>query len=171
MKEALAVILPKLGAARGTFKIISFQGVGNLENALERQLRALKDPSDRFLVMRDNDRGDCKARKARLEQMVLRAGRQKQTKVRIVCEMLEAWFVADSAALKRSGHLAKDAPARLVRCNPDTLEDPKKELSRLRDGYNEISGAKAIAPHLDLNNARSASFRHTIQAIRDLMAT
>lgn len=170
MKEALKVILPKLGVAPGAFKVIAFQGVGNLENGLENQLRALDDPNSRFLILRDNDRGDCKSRKARLLGMVSRAGRSERTKVRIVCEMLEAWFIADTNALNRSGLLSRDVPVRLARCNPDMLDDPKKALSRLRAGYNEISGAKAIAPHLDLTNTRSASFKHTIQAIKDLMA-
>jgi hypothetical protein len=41
-------------------------------------------------------------------------------------------------------------------------------LKRLRDGYNEITGAQAIAEHLDPARNRSASFRQTMQAIRSL---
>lgn len=170
MKETLKVILPKLGLSNGQFHVIEFKGVGNLERSLERQLRAISDPDARFLVLRDNDRGNCTNHKAKLSQMVRNAGRTEQTKIRIVCQMLESWFIADIAALIASKHLHREVPRRLVTCDPDLLDNPKRDLSRLRDGYGEISGAKAIAPQLDLANRRSASFRHTIQAIRDLTA-
>lgn len=170
MKEALNAILPKLGISTGSFKIIDFKGVGNLERSLERQLRAVSKPDARFLVLRDNDRGNCNDRKRRLLEMVAASGRQNQTKVRIVCQMLESWFIGDPEALIASKHLKKAIPNRLKTCDPDLLDDPKRELSNLRQGYGEISGARAIAPHLDLELNRSASFRNTIRAIRDLAA-
>jgi hypothetical protein len=43
-------------------------------------------------------------------------------------------------------------------------------MERLRPGYGKITGASDIAPHLDPDNDRSSSFRHTVQAIRDLTA-
>lgn len=168
MKEVLISLLPRLGLAKGSFQIIDFKGVGNLEKSLERQMRAITDPAARFLVLRDNDQGNCINRKNGLTEKALASGRGGQTKVRIVCQMLEAWFIGDTEALKKSNHLKKPIPKRLVTCDPDYLDNPKKELSRLRNGYGEISGAKAIAPHLDIDLNRSASFRNTIQAIRDL---
>ena len=148
MKETLKVVLPKLGLKKGTFQIIDFKGVGNLERSLERQLRAISAPDARFLVLRDNDRGDCTARKRRLVGMVKASGRIGQTKVRIVCQMLEGWFIGDAIALETSKHLKNAIPRRLKTCDPDEVSDAKKELSRLHPGYGEISGAKAIAPHL-----------------------
>ena len=170
MKEVLKIILPKIGIARGHFQIIDFQGAGNLEKSLERQIRAVLSPGAGFLVLRDNDRGNCVKLKEQLLKKVVASGRKDRTKVRIVCQMLESWFIGDSTALEKSGYLKKKVPKRLRVCDPDLIGNPKKELMRLREGYGEISGAKAIAPFLDAECNRSASFRHTIKAIRDLIA-
>ena len=143
-----------------------------MENALSAQLRVLARSDDaRILILRDNDNGVCALHKGKLLKMVSDAGLAKRSKVRIVCQMLEAWFIGDAAALTASKHFkTKPVPKRLRTCDPDSLANPKKELRGLRDGYNEILGAQTIAPHLDVAVNRSASFRHTIQAIRDLIA-
>ena len=170
MKEVLKIVLPKLGVVQGSFKIIDFQGAGNLENSIERQIRAISNADARFLVLRDNDRGDCLALKRRLLDKVAGSGRLNKSKVRIVCQMLESWFIGDAAALTSSGHLRRPVPKRLTVCDPDMIDDPKKELTRLRGGYQEISGAKAIAPYLNIGSNRSPSFAQTISAIRQLTA-
>jgi hypothetical protein len=171
MKAALQQLLPSLGMAPGSFRIISFDGVGELENQLPRQLVTLRDDADRILILRDNDCGDCQKRREQLMIMAQRAGVHDRCKVRIVCQMLEAWFVGDVEALERSGLFkTKPIPKRLKSCDPDSLSDPKKELRNLNGRYNVISGAKAIAPHMRTNGNRSTSFRNTMQAVRDLTA-
>jgi hypothetical protein len=171
MREALKPLLEKLNVAPAAYRVISFDGAGNMKNALPGQLRALsRDPAARVLVLRDNDNGNCLDHKKSIVTHVAAAGLSGRAKVRIVCQMLEGWFIGDSAGLEKSRHIKKPIPRRLTTCNPDNLSDPKSELKRLRDGYNEITGAKAIAPHLDPARNRSASFRHTMQAIRDLTA-
>lgn len=169
MKAALEAILRTLGIEMGMVQIIAHQGVGDLERSLPKKLRGWRDPNARFLILRDNDRGDCRARKRRLAEIVSAAGRRKQSKVRIVCQELEAWFIGDTAALEASGYLTKPVPMRLRRCDPDEQPNPSAELKRLKPGYGKISGAKAISPHLDPARNRSASFRHTIDAIRQFI--
>lgn len=170
MKAAIQGLLPRVVNDPRSIKIISFDGVGNMETALPRQLRALSGDEDAVvLILRDNDNGVCTDHKRKFARMVVDAGLTGRAKVRIVCQMLESWFIGDTAALKGSGHFkVRPVPKRLTTCDPDMLTNPKKDLRALRDGYNEISGAKAIAPHLNVSANRSASFRHTIQAIRDL---
>lgn len=169
MKEALRVILPKLDVELRHVRIVSFDGVGNMEKSLPAQLRALsKSGTEKVLILRDNDNGSCTDHKARLQRMTKNANLNAQSKVRIVCQMLEAWFIGDNAALRKSGHLQKSVPKRLVKCDPDALGNPKAELRKLREGYTEIKGAKAIAPHMAVEENRSKSFRHTVQAIRYL---
>lgn len=170
MKEALKHILPKLGFDGRNSRVIAFDGVGDLENALPNQLRALDPNRTRVLVLRDNDNGDCHRTKAKLVQMAHGAGMQYAAKVRIVCQMLEAWFIGDANALAASRHLAKPVPRRLKSCDPDAQQDPKRELRRLRPGYNAITGARAIAPHLSVSDNRSASFNITVRAIIELSA-
>ena len=169
MKEALQPLLAKLGLEKGSFRIISFDGVGNMKTSLPGQLRALFGQNDtRVLILRDNDNGLCNQHKQEIADEIRKANLIGRAKVRIVCQMLEGWFLGDTSALKRSGHMKRPIPKRLQTCDPDSIRNPKSELKRLRDGYNEITGAKAIAPYLDLASNRSASFRHTMQAIRDL---
>ena len=171
MKAALDALLLRVQPSFRRVQIVSFDGVGNLMKSLPGQLRALACQENvRVLILRDNDNGDCGNHKVALAKMVGNAGLTGRAKVRIVCQMLEAWFIGDHEALADSGHLKKPIPKRLTRCDPDMLQDPKGELKKLRRGYGEIIGAKAIAPKLDPDRNRSASFRNTIQAISDLAA-
>jgi hypothetical protein len=168
MKATLHCLIPKLGLDARNVKVIGFDGVGDMENALPRQLRALRASPEKVLILRDNDNGNCAARKSRLMQMAAAAGVAPRTKVRIVCQMLEAWFIGDVDALLASRHFKKSVPRRLERCDPDEQPNPKKELSKLRDDYREITAANAVARHLNPEVNRSASFRNTIRAIRTL---
>lgn len=169
MKEALLHLLPKLSVDSTNIKIIAHQGVRDLERSLSRKLRAWTDPSARFLILRDNDGGTCTSRKAALWQIVVQANRGDRTKVRIVCQELEAWFIGDAEGLRASGILESRLPRRLASCDPDCLPHPAQELGKLRRGYGKITGAQIIAPHLHPQRNRSASFHQTISAIRHLM--
>jgi len=172
MKVTIEHVLRILGVDNRAVRIISFDGVGNMEKDLPAQLRAVaKNAAAKVLVLRDNDNGNCTVHKQRLSSMVRQAQLENRSRVRIVCQMLEAWFIGDTEALESSRHLKKPVPKRLRKCNPDVQANPKAELRKLREGYTEITGAKAISPHLKLGRNRSKSFTHTIQAIRDLTQT
>ena len=168
MKAALQALLPRLGVNPAEVQILEHEGVQDLERSLPRKLRAWRDPAARFLVLRDNDNGDCLARKSRLTAIVEAAGRAKHTKIRIVCQELEAWFIGDRAALEASAVFGT-IPRTFPIPDPDAVVTPSAKLRNIRRDYGKIAGARAIAPHLDIDNSRSASFRHTIQAIRDLI--
>ena len=171
MKATLEQLLPKLGIDLAHVTIIPHEGKSDLERSIPRKLRAWQTPGVRFLILRDNDRApDCIAVKMRLSGLVANAGKSDVTKVRIVCQELEAWFLADVAALVAAGYLAPGTSPAFSRRDPDTITHPVHEMQRLRRGYGKITGATEIAPHLDLANTRSASFRNTVQAIRDLTA-
>ncbi|UPH71956.1 DUF4276 family protein [Abyssibius alkaniclasticus] len=171
MKETLNALLPKLAVDRRDVQIIAFDGVGNMEKSLPAQLRAVsKERDTKVLILRDNDNGNCAEHKARLVEMINRAGLAGRARVRVVCQMLEGWFIGDTNALDSSRHLTKPIPKRLKTCDPDSQPNPKAELRKLRDGYTEIKGAQAIAKHMDPKNNRSKSFRYTVQAIRCLTA-
>jgi hypothetical protein len=169
MKEALKAILSKIGVALDQVTLIEHQGASHLEGSLQRKLKGWTDPDASFLILRDNDNGDCKERKKRLVNLVEPSGRRSRWKVRIVCQELEAWFIGDEAALEASG-LFRRIPTRLCACDPDQIVHPSRELSKHCPGYGKVSGARDIAPHLDPERNRSASFRHTVLAIKQLIS-
>ena len=170
MRTTIEHLLPKLGIDPATVTIIAHQGKTDLKRSIPRKLKAWQTPGTRFLILHDNDRGDCKANKASLTKLVEGAGKQAVSKVRIVCQELEAWFLADIRALRASGYLTAVKPPSFARKDPDTIQYPTKEMQRLRPGYGKGIGSSEISLHLDVENERSVSFRHTIQAIRDLTA-
>lgn len=168
MKATLEHLLPKLGIELNAVTIIAHEGKSDLERSIPRKLKAWREPGARFLILRDNDRGDCTTVKQRLANLVAGAGKSTVTKVRVVCQELEAWFLADVDALQAAGYLGIGKTPAFAKRNPDMISHPVHEMERLRAGYGKITGANEIAPHLDPDNDRSASFRNTVQAIRDL---
>lgn len=149
-------------------KIIPHQGARDLESSLVRKLRAWRNPGARFLVLRDNDGADCVERKRRLAELVAKSGCAAPCKVRIVCQELEAWFVGDPEALVEAGLVDCIPSAASFRGDPDALADPVAVLKKVCGPYAKISNASLIAPYLDLDRNRSASFRETVAAIREL---
>ncbi len=170
----LRAILDKLGILPSAVKIIPHQGVSDLEKSLQKKLRGWKEPAARFLVMRDNDSGDCMARKVRLAKIAADAGKKDETVVRIVCQELEAWFLGDPKALEAAGYLKKGSRPALLKRDPDSVAKPSKELERLvrkksrNLSYQKKSGATKIAKYLNLDNNRSASFRHLVASLKKM---
>lgn len=166
MKEVLNVLLPKLLPAEIAFHCIAHSGKSDLEKSLPRKLRGWKDPDVRFFVLRDQDDLDCKVVKAQLRKICDDAGRPDAI-IRIVCHELESWFLADLAAVELATgitNLAKKQNSATYRA-PDSKSKPSILMKQLVPGYQKVSGARAIAPHLDLGNARSPSFSALVGAI------
>lgn len=170
MKVTLNSLIPKLGIDISTVTIIAFQGKSDLEKSIPLKLRGWNVPNARFLILRDNDRGNCIARKAHLDRLVQSTGKGHQTKIRIVCQELESWFLADVSALISAGYVKAGSNPSFGKRNPDEIDYPVREMEKISKGYGKGSGAAEIAPHLDPNCERSASFKHTIRAILELTA-
>jgi hypothetical protein len=68
----MEALLKRLGTPPAGFKVIPHQGHGELKRKLHASLRAWRDAGTRFLIMRDNDSGDCNARKAELLEIIAR---------------------------------------------------------------------------------------------------
>jgi len=62
MKTLLEELTPRLFPALD-FLCITHEGKCDLEKSIPRKLRAWAVPGDRFVVLRDNDGGDCLALK------------------------------------------------------------------------------------------------------------
>jgi hypothetical protein len=173
-KALLAGLLPRLIPAGSSIeaRFIVFEGKQDLDRQLERKLKGYLNRQASFVVVRDQDREDCRRVKRSLVTRCSNAGRP-DTVVRIACRELEAFYLGDLRAvelgLRLGGLVPKQNKAKFR--DPDRLQSPSLELERLTNGrYQKVAGSRAIAPHLDLERPGSRSFRHLIQAIRDTAA-
>lgn len=163
MKELLDGLLPRLVPGWRTpqhFQCVPHEGKSDLEKSIPRKLKAWLEPGVRFVVVRDNDNADCAALKQRLVGVCAEAGRP-DTLVRLVCQELESWYLADLAALAAAFPGQKiDTPAHRKRfADPDSRPKPSQDVALVAKGFQKRSGARAVAPRLDPSSSRSASFR------------
>ena len=168
-REMLDALLPQLVPGI-SYRCIVFEGKQDLEKNLVKKIRAYQVPNSQFIVLRDQDAGDCYTIKQKLLELCKKANKPDSL-VRLVCRELESWYLADLKAvelgLKISG-LAKHQGSQKYR-SPDYLHSPSKELKQLtNDKYQKVVGSRNIGPHLDLMNKRSNSFHVFIEGIRKM---
>lgn len=165
-RTLLEGLLPRfLPALR--FQCISHEGKQDLEKSIVRKLRAWKEPGVHFVVLRDNDGGDCHALKARLLGLC-KEGRRSDSTVRIACQELEAWYLGDCEAL--AGAFGQDElrnlHARERFRDPDAIAQPSRALEELIPSFQKVSGARSMARHLSPGANRSRSFNVFLEAVR-----
>ena len=173
-RAMLEGLLPRMLHASVHVRIITFEGKQDLEKQLARRIRGYINPQARFLVLRDQDSApDCVVVKRKLMMLCESAGRQTVSLVRIACRELESMYLADLQALERAlglKGLARQQGNAKFR-NPDRLESPSSELTKLTHGrYQKVGTSRLLGPHLDLMNERSATFRNLVRGIRRLEA-
>lgn len=156
-REMLKGLLPRILPREYNAKFIIFQGKQDLEKKLEKKLRGWRLPDSIFVVLRDQDSGDCQTVKANLKE-ICRKARNDEVLVRVACGELESFYLGDLKAVEiglRLRGLASKQDTRKFKA-PDRLGSPSRELCMLTgDLYQKIAGSRAIAPHLDLHNNRS----------------
>lgn len=172
-EEMLKGILPKILPEDVFPEYKVFEGKQDLEKRLPIILRAWRAPDCSFLVMRDQDSGDCRAIKEKLASLCQSAARDDvPILIRLACRELESFYLGDLAAVEKGTGimgLADKQNTKKYR-EPDRLGSPSGELRWLTTGnYQKILGSRAIAPHLDLEQNRSHSFRVLVSGIRKLM--
>ena len=148
-----------------------FEGKQDLEKRLPKILRAWKKPNCLFLVMRDQDSGDCLEIKRNLVELC-RRGDKENVMIRIACHELESFYLGDLAAAEQGLGLngLRNRQKQVKFRNPDVLGNPAQEMYRLTDDiYDKVSGSRAIAPYLDLRNNRSHSFNILLSGIKRLL--
>jgi hypothetical protein len=169
-KALLESLLPRCLSDEISFRLIPFDGKQDLEKHLERRIRGYQNPLARFIVVRDLDSvPDCKKLKNSLLGYCENSGKGRQCLVRIACQELETFYLADLDAVERALAVSKLASQQNTRKfrDPDRLGNPSRELRTLtRNRYEKIAGSREIGKFLDLNNLRSASFRHLMDGIR-----
>lgn len=133
MKVLLDGLLPRLFPGwqeSRDFQCIAHDGKSDLERSVRIKLNAWRVPGDRFVVVRDNDSADCLSLKARLVQLCSQHGRPDAL-VRLVCQELESWYIADLNALALAFPECKiDTPALRKRfAQPDSWKKPSQSSS------------------------------------------
>lgn len=170
-RDALEGWMPSLLSPGVTAHYIVFEGKQDLERRMVLKLRHWLLPESRFIVMRDQDSGDCQTIKAALRLKCAEAGRPDAV-VRVACRELESFFLGDWPAVAKA--FARPALARLADKatyrHPDRLGSPSDELRRHLPGYQKRDGARRISPLMSLDNNRSRSFQVLREAIRGLDA-
>ena len=159
MRDLLNGLLPRLYPDL-TFLCLAHEGKSDLERSIPRKLRAWREPGVRFVILRDNDGGDCLLLKQRLVQSCRAAGRP-DTVVRIVCQELEAWYLGEPDALADAfgkESLSKIGGKARFR-DPDAVQQPSDALRRLLPGFRKANGAKSMADFLSREGNRSRSFQ------------
>ena len=172
MMEFLTGLLPRILPPEWTFKLVPHEGKSDLEKSIPRKLRAWRTPGTRFIVVRDQDSGDCAVIKAKLEQSCREAGRADGI-VCIACRELEAWFIGDLATVGEVFSVPQLAglqgKARFR--NPDRLGSPSRELMALVPGYGKKSGARALGAVLEPARTYSPSFRYFVRKVAEVAAS
>lgn len=170
MKALLDGLLPRLFPGL-PFLCVPHEGKKDLELSIPRKLRAWQEPGVRFVVIHDNDGGDCRELKADLSSLCANSGRNDAL-VRIACQELEAWYIGESEALADAyGEESLRTIWRRARYrNPDAVQRPSAELSRLIPAFQKVSGARLLSQHLTTERNRSASFHALLDAIQKLVA-
>ena len=170
MKELLTGLLPRILPPGVAFKLIPHLGKSDLEKSIPSKLRAWKTPNTRFVIIRDQDSGDCIAIKQRLVALCRGTG-HTEVHVVIACRELEAWFIGNLKAVAEI--YAKPALADLQHKakyrEPDHLGSPSRELALLVPEYGKVDGARRMGPHIPLEGSRSPSFNHFIRKVKALV--
>jgi hypothetical protein len=168
MKALLETLLPRLFPGL-SFVLVPHEGKSDLEKSIPRKLRAWHEPGVRFVVVRDNDGGDCASLKDRLRTLCEQGGRP-DTLIRIACQELEAWYLGDFTALAVAyddPKLAELAGKSKFR-DPDALAKPSFEVERLVPEFQKLEGARRLGPLLTEGSNRSPSFGCFVAGVRCL---
>lgn len=167
-REMLKGLLPRILPGFASVRYIVFEGKQDLEKNIVRRLRGWRAPNSVFIVLRDQDAGDCRAVKQTLARKCLEAGRP-DTIVRIACRELESWYFGDLPAVERGldfRNLIRYGSKRQYRV-PDEIRSPAAELSRItHNTYQKVSGSREIGPNLSLDANKSHSFRVFVQGVQ-----
>ena len=189
-EAALKNFLPSILSEETTFAILPFSGKQDLLSQLPKRLKGYRKwlPEDwRIVVLVDQDRENCLALKAKLEDAAQQAGlatkssvrRQGQFEVvnRIAIEEIEAWYFGDPAALKQAyprlpDTIGRKAPYR----NPDaiaggtweTLERILKQSGYYPSGMPKVETARNVSKYMDPDRNISKSFQVFRDALREL---
>lgn len=162
MGATLRQLLPKLCPdfrEHEDWLILNHNGKTDLEASYPRKMREWQEPGVRFVILRDNDGGDCAALKRKLVDMVPTDA--PVYLIRLVCQELESWFLGDLDAVadaypKACGHQQFKS---LAKKDPDELTNASDLIHQLTGTRAKIVRAEHIAQKMQPEVNRSTSFK------------
>lgn len=162
MKDFLLGFLPRLipGWQHGiNFLLLPHEGKSDLDKSIPKKLRAWREPGVKFVIVRDNDGADCGKVKLHLQQ--LSTDSTGPVLIRLICQELESWYLADADALKAAYPEHEKTIIKLLKRfpDPDTCLKPSHELERKLNVFQKRDAARRLGHLLDGNQTRSHSFR------------
>ncbi len=169
-QDALQGFLPAILPPNVTTEYLVFEGKQDLERLLVRRIRGWLKPNSAFVVLRDQDNGDCRVIKEKLSALCRETGKP-QTVVRIACKTLESWFVGDWDSVSTAFEQPKLAnlKRKAIYQDPDRLGNPVTELRKVIPDYQKRDGARRIGPLLEPTRNRSRSFQVFVEAVQRLV--
>lgn len=171
MQEFLKGFLPKVLPDDWRWLCIAHQGKSDLEASIPRKLRGWNEPGVKFIVVRDQDSGNCKTIKEQLRTLCEK-GHKTDTIIRIACRELESWFLGNLQAVGKAFEIEKIAKLQVKEKyrDPDRLSNPSIELKKLIPSYQKLSGARIIGQHLNPEGNHSKSFNVFVSAIKNCIS-
>ncbi len=171
-QEMLKGLLPRILPPHISCRYIVFEGKQDLEKRLPIRLRAWKDPTAKFIVIRDKDSGNCIEIKESLRQKCINAG-HNNVLIRIICHELESFYLGDLRAVGEAFGMEKLANQQVKAKfrDPDQLANPSQELKKLVPHYQKVSGSRTISPFLDVTTNCSTSFNVLITGLKKIVKT
>ncbi len=167
MKYFLDGILPRILPEGVAYRTIPHEGKSDLQKSIPIKLRGWTQPDTKFVVVQDQDTNDCYDLKQKLQNIC--APYQKEVLIRIACHELESWYFGDLDAVSEAyGKDLRNLKNKRAYRVPDAIVYPKEELRRILPVHQQISGAKKIAPYIDIDGNRSVSFQMFVKGVRRL---
>ena len=170
MKTVLDIILPQILPESVEFKTIPHSGKSDLEASIPHKLKAWRQPDTKFIIVRDQDSGDCVQIKEALKRLAEPYGRP--VLIRIACRELESWYLGDLKAVSQAYGVELSGLSRKSKFrNPDAIGNPKEEIRKLFPRHQQLDGARKIAVHMDIENNLSTSFNYFISGVRKFVSS
>lgn len=140
------------------WQTITFQGKSDLEKNFPHRMKNWNYNTPHFVILRDNDGGDCIQLKERLSSKAQSAG--KPFSIRIVCQELESWLIGDLEAIETTYPHSKawSYKEKSKFRNPDLLGNASEELTTLIGTRSKVGRSLKISENLNLDRNRSHSF-------------
>jgi hypothetical protein len=170
MKAFLDEFLVHLLPETISWQCIPHQGKSDLEQSIPRKLRGWCEPNVGFVIIRDQDSGDCRVIKRNLTRLC-DAGMRPHAQVRIACHELESWYLGDLDSVGeafRKPHLGRLQNKAKYR-NPDQISTPSREIRKILPEYQKISGSRAIGRSFRVEPNHSHSFNVFVTGIRRIV--
>lgn len=170
MKEVLDMILPQILPESVAFKTIPHNGKSDLEASIPHKLKAWRQTDTKFVIVRDQDSADCIQVKQALQKLAAPYG--KPVLIRIACRELESWYFGDLKAVSQAYGMDVQGLSQKRKYRiPDAMGNPKEEFRKLFPKHQQLSGARKIAVHMDVDHNTSESFRCFVSGVRRFAAS